>query len=184
MSVQPWKQVGKDIVVHDGWIRLIQRDFLRNDGKKIRTELTANEDALDCNVIALTPDHRVIIARQFRCGPGMVMDELPGGFVDKGEASGTSVLRELQEETGYASTNLIKLGRIHRNAYSMQATDVFIAYDCVPHPNGQTLDEGEEIEVRLISISELLDNAKNGRLTDVGSIFLAYDTLKSLQGES
>ena len=183
MSIQPWKQIADDVVVHDGWIRLIKREYMRGDGETMQMELTARKDALDCNVIALTPEHKVVIARQFRCGPGVVMDELPGGFVDEGETSQQSVLRELKEETGYTSSNIKKLGRIHRNAYSMQATDVFIAYDCTPHSDGQTLDEGEEIEVQLISIEDLFANAKSGRLTDVGSIFLAYDTLKSLQGE-
>lgn len=184
MSVAPWEQTGEDVILHDGWIRLIERNYIRNDGNTNRMELTAKNGALDCNVIALTPENMVIVARQFRCGPGMLMDELPGGFVDSGETSEVSVLRELQEETGYTSSNIVKLGRIHRNAYSMQATDVFMAYDCVPHPNGQTLDEGEEIEVLLISIDELLSNAKHGRLTDIGSIFLAHGKLKSLQGES
>ena len=181
MTITPWEQINDDVIIHDGWIRHIERKYRRGDGKVQHMELTARPGALDCNVIALTPENKVIVARQSRCGPGMLMDELPGGFVDEGETSDISVLRELQEETGYTSTNIIKLGRIHRNAYSLQATDVYIAYECTPHSAGQTLDEGEEIEVHLISINELFANARHGKLTDVGSIFLAYDTLKALE---
>ena len=33
-------------------------------------------------VLALTPDERVVLTRQFRPGPGRVVFDLPGGIVD------------------------------------------------------------------------------------------------------
>jgi ADP-ribose pyrophosphatase len=35
--------------------------------------------------LALTPSQDVVLARQFRPGPALVLDELPGGVVEDGE---------------------------------------------------------------------------------------------------
>jgi hypothetical protein len=53
-----------------------------------------------------------------------------------------------------------------------------LATDCTPHTDGQKLDETEHIEVVLITIDELLDNARNARMTDIEALFLAYEELQ------
>ncbi len=53
-------------------------------------------------VVAITPGGEVVLARQFRPGPGMVLNELPGGYVEDGDEIAVAAARELLEETGYA----------------------------------------------------------------------------------
>ena len=38
-----------------------------------------------CNIVALTPERRMVVVRQFRFGTGTVTTEIPGGVVDSGE---------------------------------------------------------------------------------------------------
>jgi ADP-ribose pyrophosphatase len=54
-------------------------------------------------VLALTPEQEVVLARQFRPGPGLVLDEMPGGVVEDGEEVLVAGARGLLEETGFAS---------------------------------------------------------------------------------
>jgi hypothetical protein len=53
-----------------------------------------------------------------------------------------------------------------------------LATDCTPHKDGQKLDETEHIQVALITIDELFDNARRARMTDVEALFLAYEELQ------
>ncbi|HRP04830.1 MAG TPA: NUDIX hydrolase, partial [Opitutaceae bacterium] len=56
------------------------------------------------NVVATTPDHRMVLVRQFRYGINAPSLEIPGGIIEEGEDPIKAGLRELQEETGYVGT--------------------------------------------------------------------------------
>lgn len=133
-------------------------------------------------VIALTPNHQVVIARQFRPGPEKVFDELPGGAVEKDESPLKAACRELKEETGYEPGRIEPLGTDWRDAYTNIRSNYFIAYDCVktddPNP-----DDREFVELALITIDELLHNAKHARMSDSPAVLLAYETLRNIQSE-
>ena len=53
------------------------------------------------NVLALTPDARLVLVRQFRFGIDDFSLEIPGGVIETGEDPVAAGLRELREETGY-----------------------------------------------------------------------------------
>ncbi len=61
-------------------------------------------------VLAITPDERVLIVRQYRPAVERYMLELPSGLVDPGETPEQAARRELLEETGYEAETLEVLG--------------------------------------------------------------------------
>jgi len=67
------------------------------------------------NVIALTPDHQLVLVRQFRFGIDGFSLEIPGGVMEPGEDPVTAAQRELREETGYTGARARVLGRVHPN---------------------------------------------------------------------
>src|SRR6266705_739524 len=54
------------------------------------------------NVIALTPDHHLVMVEQYRHGSDTVELEIPGGMIDSTDSAPEATgQRELREETGY-----------------------------------------------------------------------------------
>lgn len=181
--MKPWQQIGETETVYDGWRKVFRKRFLTNSSGEFVAEINDSADAKSASAIILTADNKVVIARQFRVGPGRVMEELPGGRVDPGETPEEAVVREVREETGYKVGRISKIGEIYKGAYSATKHFFYLAEDCYLADSVLNLDEGEEIEVDLISISKLFDNAMNGRMTGVQALFFAHDKLKELEGE-
>lgn len=109
-----------------------------------------------CNVIAITHDREVLIAKQRRVGNWQDSYEFPGGTVDEGESPLTAAVRELREETGYAPVYkngtfpaVVQLGSVYPNPALLnnQAhTFLVIGADKVGPPQ---LDEYEDVKAEL-----------------------------------
>lgn len=153
-----------------------------NNGNILHADVTSPDGSEVAAVIALTPENQVVIARQFRCGPEEIMDELPGGMVDPGETPEQAAMREFAEEVGYTSDEFEYLGSICPDGWSNTRHHYFFAQNCYQIDTHNPEAE-EEIETDLISIAQLIENAKAGRMTDVHGVFLAYDKLKALEGK-
>ena len=76
------------------------------------------------------------------------------------------------------------LGVYSGEAYTNHSSHYFLATDCYfagEPPRDQTeIDQG--VETVLISIDQLIENAKTNQMTDAVAVLMAYDTLKELQG--
>lgn len=176
--MKPWKRIEPTELAYKGWRTVITKHFVRTDGSTVSVETSDPEGMEAAAVIALTPDNRVVIARQFRGGPEKLFDELPGGAVDKNETPEAAAIRELAEETAYQVGSIQYLGKVYKHAYLNMTWHYFLATDCVPTGASQTLDQLEEIEVDSISIEQLFANARNARMTDSEAVFLAYELLQ------
>lgn len=160
---------------------LVTKHFMLPDGT-LHEYVTKEKEGSQCiATVALTPEGKVIVARQFRPGPEKTMYELPGGGVDPGEDLEAAAHRELLEETGYQAGTMQFLGVVYKDAYTNTKWNYFLAADCIADPNGPQPDEREFIEIVLISIEQLLTNARTTQMTDTEGVFLAYDQLQDIQ---
>lgn len=162
-----------------GWRTITRKEYIFPDGSHHPFDLVGRIDDQGIAVIALTPDHKVVIANQYRPGPEQVMDELPGGHIDAGENPEQAARRELKEETGYEAGQMTLLGTAHHDGFATAKHYYFIAYDCVKTAE-PALEPNEVIEVKELSIDDFLKSAKSGLVTDAAAVLMAQDILLSL----
>jgi len=114
------------------------------------------------NVIALTPDHHLVLVRQFRFGVDDFALEIPGGVMDRGEDPLAAGPRELREETGYAGAPARLLGTVRPNpAILSNRCHVVLVAQAAP-ATATAWDHDEEIEILTRPVDEVLALARNG----------------------
>lgn len=173
MSITPWK------VLETNYFRHRFRIDTCELGNGILLDATIFEFRAWANVLALTKDRRAVLIRQYRHGVQEVLWEIPGGVVEDGEDPLEGVKRELLEETGYVASEFIQVGMLYPNpALQTNTMYSFLALNA-EKVSGQNLDGGEDIEVHLVPLDDLVPMIKRGEILhalDVAVLFqaLAY----------
>lgn len=122
-------------------------------------------------MVAVTPEHTVLLEKQFRPPVGRAVIELPAGLVEPGEAMEAAAKRELIEETGWQAGRLefLAQGPISTGA----STEILRAYLCTDLQQvGQSGGDDSEIievaEVPLGRVGDYLQRAQQeGILVDL-----------------
>lgn len=114
-------------------------------------------------IVAVTPDLRIPLVRQYRPAVESNLLELPCGAIDPGEAPEDAARRELLEESGCEAGELVPLGRLYVDSGRMEtqqwaffAPDVRVVNE---HPTGE-----EELELTFVTPAELKDLVIRGEL--------------------
>lgn len=129
-------------------------------------------------VFALTPDQRVVVAKQYRLGPAGVLFEMLG-YIEPGEDPLVAGVRELREETGYVPGRAFLVGSCWDDASSNAKRYCIVATDC-RLATGQSLDETEFVNVELMEIPDFLRVVRSGLLTDAEVAYRALDHMDLL----
>jgi ADP-ribose pyrophosphatase len=177
--VKTWKRIEPTKTTKVGWRTVVTKTFEMPNGETTSFDLLHPDGQAFVGVIGLTPGNEVIVAHEFYPGPELMMDDMPGGFVDPGEDLEVAARREFLEETGYEPATMKYLGVYHKDKYMNASWHSFLATGCA-RVQDQNLETEEFIDVTLLSIKKFLDNAKNDRMTDHGAVLLAYDELMKI----
>ncbi len=128
------------------------------------------------NVIPITPDGDVVFVKQYRHGTSQVTLEIPGGIVDLEDLdTKETARRELFEETGYKSEELIFLGRHNPNpALQDNLCDTYLALNAKQIASPSFDKEGyEQIELFLVPIASVSQLIANGDIAH-GVVITAF----------
>jgi ADP-ribose pyrophosphatase len=142
----------------------VRYDWVQNPRNAFVMKAVVLEMPAWVNVVAVTPDHKILVIDQYRFGVGRTTTEIPAGVVNPGETSLEAARRELQEETGYTTTQWTYLGWVEPNpAIQNNQCHQWVAWD-VQQSHALALDEGEDIVVRLVSPNDLRREIQAGTI--------------------
>jgi len=158
-------------VLHEGWIRVVERTYALPDGRRAKWELRADNDTV--GVLPITPDGDIVLVRQFRPGPDRQMITIPGGVIDPGESPQQAARRELSEETGYGAESIQVVAQVVQ-ASSTSAQFVAIAQGC-RLVGEQQLDELEDCEVLVLAPDELMRLLRSDGMSGTQLVWPALD---------
>lgn len=117
------------------------------------------------NVVALTPDERIVLVRQFRFGLNDFSWEVPGGIVEAGEDPVAAGVRELREETGHGGMSSRLLASLHPNPAIQNNRCHVVLVEGVLNAHPLKWDTDEEIETLTVPAEEALAWVRAGRIT-------------------
>lgn len=171
----PWKVLKSETLLEHPWLTIREQAVALGNGNVIEAfHLVESPDWT--GVVALTEDQEVILVEQYRHGYGRVSVELPAGVVDRGEEPLAAAKRELLEETGYVADAWQPLLSVCvEPSRNTNRAHFFFARGArrIQEPK---LDPGEDLAVRLVSASallEALDDQSVAHGVHVGAILMA-----------
>ena len=171
MSIKPWK--------------VLETSYFRPRFRIDKCELS-NGHLLDATIlefrswaiiVALTKNGEVVLVEQYRHGICDALMEFPGGVVEDGEDPAEGAKRELLEETGYTASNIIPVGKLYPNpALQTNTQYCFLALEA-EKVSEQNLDGGEDIDVHLMPLDEVVQMAKNGQFPHALNVAVLFQAL-------
>lgn len=121
-------------------------------------------------IVAMTPEERILVLRQYKHGVGGTVWELPAGFCNDGESPLECARRELLEETGFQAEQWVNLGNYVRDSNrGAGSVSVFLALNArkVAKPDSHDL---EEYVVHRLTMPELLGLIRNQEIKAIGIV--------------
>jgi ADP-ribose pyrophosphatase len=154
------KRIGRTLI-HKGNITEYYEDaILLPDGRETTFDFIKHIGA--AAIVPVMDDGRILMVKQYRNAIDSYTLEIPaGGRNGIEEPTLDTAFRELEEETGYRTSNMIPLVSLYTSvAFCNEKIDVYLARDLVK--SQQNLDEDEYIEVQAYELDELVEMIYRG----------------------
>ena len=155
------------------WMEIIEREVEFAPGAPAKLyHAVGQQDYIA--IVALTPDGRFSIVRQYRPALERFAWELPAGLVDPGEAAADTCRRELLEETGYPARAVHTLGAYAPCTARLSNRVHSFFVETGARAEAQASEAG--IELKLVTPAELAAMIRSGEFMSqlhLGAILLA-----------
>jgi 8-oxo-dGDP phosphatase len=158
-AAEHWPVASSEVLCDGSFVRL-RRDMVRMPPDEV-----VGRDVLEhpgaVAILAMDPDERVLMIRQYRHPVGRMLWEIPAGLRDvAGEPLRETAERELLEEAGYRAVTWLVLGDTFSSpGISTERVRIFLARDLARMPEAERsyVPEHEEAHLTLAWVS--LDDA-------------------------
>lgn len=151
----PLFRVVRDRIIEPGG-KLSERDVIRHNGSVVILAVDGSKNR---------KNPWIVIERQYRHPANQFLWELPAGTLEPGEDPLAGAQRELAEETGYRARKWQLLLEYYASpGFLGESMKVFLAEGLVA--GDARPEEDEQIEFRLVKLSDLLKMIKKGAILD------------------
>jgi len=165
----PWKTLSTQPVYNNAWIKVEEHQVINPGGSNgIYGKVSFKNQAV--GIIPIDEAGNTWIVGQHRYTLNEWSWEIPMGGSPKKEDKVKAAQRELEEETGLISNEIIELLHLHpSNSITDEQGYVYLATKL--SEGVQALEDTEkDIQVKKMPFNEVLEMAKNGEITDAISV--------------
>jgi ADP-ribose pyrophosphatase len=173
-SRMAYRLIDKQQIWSGGKVKLEIHHLANDEGRKLSKEVVVHPGAVV--ILSFLSDGNILLIRNRRYAVGQILLELPAGTLNQGETPMNAAGRELLEETGYLATRIKPLGSFYSSPGVMsEKIYAFAAYDL--EKKTSALEEGEEIELFPVSLTDAVLMIQDGQIQDGKTIatLLMYD---------
>ena len=150
--------------VYDGHLLKVHEDVsVLPDGSTARREWIKHPGA--CAIVPIFDNGDTVLLRQFRYGPSKMFWEVPAGKIDPGEPIEETARRELLEETGLATDELIRIGHFYPAiGFCDEIIHIFVARKL--NALESNTDQDEFVDSVRLPLSTAYDMLDDGSIDD------------------
>ncbi len=162
------KQLSRSVKYEDAWLKLFQDEVEFPSGQKGTYAVLERKNG--AGIILYTPEHEIVLTRQYRYPIAKEEWNIPGGGIDHGEDAAIAATREVEEETGLVIKNPVKLGEFYPlSSCSTEKVTLFMAEVEKKILTTSTQSDEEIVQVQFFPMSEALAMIDRGDITDVNT---------------
>ena len=154
--MKKWKTLSSEYLHRRPWLT-VRKDVVQLPNGVIHDEYYVLEYPTWVNIIARTRNGKYVMVEQYRHGLHEIFTELVAGIAEPGEEPIEAARRELLEETGYGNGEWRLNMVICANPGSQNNLTYSFSADGVEKISEQHLDTTEDVEVKLLDESEVID---------------------------
>lgn len=178
-SASGFRRLGER-VVHEGHaIRVVVGEFETPDGEVVTRDLVRHPGAV--SVVPVDGDE-VVLVRQYRAAVEDDVLEIPAGKRDvPGEPPEQTAIRELEEEVGFTTDEVLPLVRFHNSiGFCDELSHVFLATSLTPVADNRQGPEERHMTVERIALDDVASAIADGRIHDGKTVIGLLAALRHL----
>ncbi|GAA0599452.1 NUDIX hydrolase [Virgibacillus siamensis] len=152
--------------IYDGKVvKLEVDDVTLPDGQTAKRELLKHPGAVA--VIPITKDKKIVFVEQYRKPLEKSLVEIPAGKLEPGERPEITAVRELEEETGYTTSDLKLITSFYTSpGFADEIMYIYMTEDLKPLKDAVAGDDDEFVELLELTLDEAKQYAREQRIHD------------------
>jgi ADP-ribose pyrophosphatase len=137
------------------------------EGRRSTREIVEKRDFVA--VVAVDADDNILLVNQFRTALAKNLLEIPAGGIEKSEDAETTVVREMQEETGFKPGKVVRLSGFYTSpGFSAEYGHLYLATDLTLAP--LRAEDTAGIELVRVPVTQVKAMILSGQIQDAKSI--------------
>jgi ADP-ribose pyrophosphatase len=155
-------------IIYEGRAFTVRVDTIQTvDGRETTRDVVEHSECVA--IVAIDPDGKILLVRQYRLPAGKQLLEIPAGGIDGDEEPADAVRREMQEETGYLPKKVEKLGGFYSApGFCTEYLYLFLATEL--EPSRLVAEDTDSITLVRIRPEEITQLIQSGEICDAKSI--------------